>query len=124
MEEDRFCSGDGTVRISILRPRVDSDKIRLVFYDRSGKRLNISSFVSSHGGGCTISFKEGPKNEKLSSSVVDRILKFVDTGTKKATIDNYIVKKDEKLPYRSVPIQFKELYDFLLKRHEIWKERR
>lgn len=116
--------GDGTIRISILRPRVDSDKIRLIFYDRSGKRLNISSLVSSPGGGCTISFKEGPKNEKLSSSVVDRILKFVDTGTKKATIDNYIVKKDEKLPYRSVPIQFKELYDFLLKRHEIWKERR
>lgn len=116
--------GDGTIRISILKPLVDSDKIRLIFYDRSGKKLNISSLVSSHGGGCTISFKEGPKNEKLSSSVVDRILKFVDTGTKKATIDNYVVLKDEKLPYRSVPIQFKELYDFLLKRHEIWKERR
>lgn len=112
---------DGSVRVSISRPRLDSDKIRLIFQNKGGKKLSVSSLVKHRGGGFTISFREGPKSEELNTSMVNKIINFIDSDAKKITLGDYVIVKDEKLPYRTIPAEFVELYDFLLMNYQKWR---
>ena len=117
---------DGTIRIPVKNSSENHNRHRLTFLSKDGEQIKIYNiFKTKRRGGYYVNYIQRDR-EIIDSKSIQDILNFVDSDERQITLPKigFTIKKELRLPYRTIPSEKKELRDFILKFYEICRRKK